>query len=55
MCEDSSSFDLKSTDIAMALKELVELSEKIAEWIKSDDIGGLDMSEENKSKWARIG
>ena len=50
MCEDSTSFDLSSTDIAMAVKELLELSDKIAEWIKAEELGGIDMSDENKSK-----
>ena len=51
MCEDCTSFDMSSTDIAMALKELVDLSDKLAEWIKAEECGGFDMSDENKSEY----
>jgi hypothetical protein len=36
ICEDSSSFDLTSSDLATAMEELSRLSEKIYEMTKHD-------------------
>lgn len=42
ICEDSSSFDLSSGDVACALKELDHLAVKIQEWHQAA-LGSVDL------------
>ncbi|XP_076079932.1 regulator of telomere elongation helicase 1-like isoform X1 [Mytilus galloprovincialis] len=45
ICEDSSSFDLTSTDLATAIEELAKLSEKIYELTKHEDQSLVEMTD----------
>ena len=45
ICEDSASFDLSSADIASAMRELSELSDKVLEWVKEEEMGASNLND----------
>ena len=45
ICEESSSFDLSSADIASAIRDLSDLGDKIAEYVRMEEHGAGDMSQ----------
>ncbi|KAL3869006.1 hypothetical protein ACJMK2_041741, partial [Sinanodonta woodiana] len=45
ICEDSASFDLKSSDLATAIEEVTRLSEKLLEYIQAEQQSAADFSD----------